>query len=111
MEISATELKRCVLIKLQGRFDSSRAAEMEKVLHQQIEDGHYRFVLDMSEVEYVSSAFLRVLISTMKTVKRWNRGNIYLAEVQPRIIEVLDLAGLLSLFKIYNSVAEAVGDW
>lgn len=111
MEIRVTELKRCVLLKLEGRFDSSRAVEVEKVLNQWIEDGHYRFVMDMSGVDYVSSAFLRVLISSMKAVKRWNRGNIYLAEVQPRIVEVLDLAGLLSLFKIYDSVAEAVGDW
>ncbi len=111
MTISVTELKRCVVIKLGGRIDSSKAPELENALRELENQGHYRLVLDMADVEYVSSAFLRVVISHMKSVKRWNRGNLYLAALPPRIEEVFDLAGLLPLFKVYPTVTEAVGDW
>lgn len=111
MTISVTELKRCVLIKLGGRIDSSKATELEDTLRDLENQGHYRLVLDMADVEYVSSAFLRVVISHMKSSKRWNRGNVYLAALRPRISDVFDLAGLLPLFKTYPTVAEAVGDW
>lgn len=109
--IDVTELKRCVVVKLGGRIDSSKAAAVESALDQQIDQGNYRFVVDMTDVDYVSSAFLRVMISKMKATKKWNRGNVYLAAMQPRIVDVFELAGVTELFKTYPTVTEAVGDW
>jgi anti-anti-sigma factor len=109
--IETHELKRCILITLHGRIDSSKAPAIETKLKEMIDAGHYRFVVDMSEVEFVSSAFLRVLISASKTVRRFNRGDIYLAALPARIKDVFDLAGLLPLFKLYDTQVEAVGNW
>lgn len=105
------ELKRCMLITLHGRIDSSKAPLVEAKLKELIDSGHYRFVVDMAHVEFVSSAFLRVLISASKAVRRFNRGDIYLAAMPPRIQEVFDLAGLLPIFKVYDTQIEAVGSW
>lgn len=109
--IETHEMKRCVLVVLHGRIDSSKAPVVETTLKDLIDADHYRFVVDMSEVEFVSSAFLRVLISASKSVRRFNRGDIYLANMPPRIKDVFDLAGLLPLFKIFDSQVEAVGSW
>jgi anti-anti-sigma factor len=109
--IETHELKRSILITLHGRIDSSKAPMVEAKLKEMIDAGHYRFVVDMSEVEFVSSAFLRVLISASKTVRRFNRGDIYLAALSARIKDVFDLAGLLPLFKLYDTQVEAVGSW
>ncbi len=65
----------------------------------------------MGDVEYVSSAGLRVLISVQKTCKRWNRGHLVLAEVPQRVYETLDLAGFLPLFDIFDDVTSAVGNF
>jgi anti-anti-sigma factor len=109
--IETHELKRSILITLHGRIDSSKAPMVEAKLKEMIDGGHYRFVVDMSEVEFVSSAFLRVLISASKTVRRFNRGDIYLAAMSTRIKDVFDLAGLLPLFTLYDTQVEAVGSW
>jgi anti-anti-sigma factor len=109
--IERTELKRCDLLKLHGRIDSSKAPQVEAAFKEATDLGHFRFVLDMSGVDFVSSAFLRVLISTQKTVHRFNRGDIYLASMTPRVKDVFDLAGLLPLFKTFDTVPEAVGNW
>ncbi len=111
MTVSHTELKRCDLIALHGRIDSSKVPEIEEVLNGLIEQGRFRYVIDFRDVEYISSAFLRVIITTLKTVKRWNRGNIYLAAMPERIHEVFNLAGLLPMFSEFPTVAEAVGEW
>ena len=63
----------------------------------------------MSGVEFLSSAGLRVLIDVQKTCKRWNRGELVLANVPQRIYETLDLAGFVPLFKFFDDVVEAVG--
>lgn len=109
--IERSELKRCDLFKIHGRVDSSKAPLVETALKEATDLGRFRFVLDLGDVEFVSSAFLRVLISNLKTVHRFNRGDIYLAAMPPRVKDVFDLAGLLPLFKTYDTVAEAVGAW
>ena len=47
----------------------------------------------------------------MKVCKRWNRGDVRLAALQQRIADVLDLAGLTPLFKIFEDDTLAVGSF
>lgn len=110
-KIEHSELKRCDLLKLAGRIDSSKAPLVEDQIREIMDNSRFKIVIDMSRVEYVSSAYLRVLITSLKKAKRWNRGNIYLAAMSDRILDVFDLAGLKGMFQIYPTVEEAVGDW
>jgi anti-sigma B factor antagonist len=105
------ELKRCDLFKLAGRFDSSRAHEVDEALQEATNQGRYRLVLDLSETTYISSGFLRVLVTTAKLCRRFNRGDVYLATLSPRLQDVMKLAGLTVLFKIFDTPEEAVGAW
>jgi len=111
MEITHKELKRVDLVSVKGRVDSSTAPELEAAFKTFNEVGHFRIVLDASELEYISSAGLRVLVSTLKNCKRYNRGDLRLANVSGRIAGVLEMAGLDVLFKIYPNAAEAVGSF
>ena len=111
LEIGSTKLKRCDLVRLSGRIDSSGAPQVEEAFRAITDFGRFRIVLDMSEVEFTSSAFLRVLIKYLKLCKRWNRGDVRLATLQPRIADVFDLAGLTPLFKIFDDVTLAVGSF
>jgi len=109
--IEHTQFKRSDLLKLSGRFDSSQAPRVEAQLNDLMNQGRYHFVLDMSDMEFISSGVLRVLLSTRKQLRRWNRGDVYLAAVPERIADVLGLAGMTSIFKIYDNTTDAVGDW
>jgi anti-sigma B factor antagonist len=109
MEITTTQYKRIDLVKVSGRIDSSTASELNSALETITKDGRFRIVLDLSGVEFMSSAGLRVLISTQKNCKRYNRGELVLAEVPERIYSALELAGFVPLFKLYDNVLDAVG--
>ena len=111
MEITHKELKRVDLVTISGRMDSSTAPELEATLRAINDAGRYRIVLDLSNLEYTSSAGLRVLVSILKNCKRYNRGDLRLADVPERISNVLEMAGLDVLFKIYTTAAEAVGSF
>jgi len=65
----------------------------------------------MSGVDYMSSAGLRILINVQKTCKRYNRGELVLACVPQRIYEALELAGFVPLFRFYDNVTTAVGNF
>jgi anti-sigma B factor antagonist len=110
MEVNVSEHKNCVLIDAKGRIDSSTAPQLEETFNSLTGKGKYKLVFDMSEVDYISSAGLRVLISTQKTCKRYNRGQLVLASVPERVYDALDLAGFVHLFTIYDDVTTAVAN-
>lgn len=111
MELSTEKFKRCDLVRATGRIDHQTAPQLEETFRAITEDGRFRIVFDMSGVEFVSSAALRVLIAVRKTCKRWNRGELVLAGVPERIYAALDLAGFVPLFKFFDDAVEAVGSF
>ena len=111
MQVSSKQFKRCDLVSAAGRIDSQTAPQLEATFKEINDADRFNLVLEMSEVGFVSSAGLRVMISVQKTCKKWNRGELVLANVPERIYETLDLAGFVPLFRIYDDITEAVGSF
>jgi anti-sigma B factor antagonist len=65
----------------------------------------------MTDVTFISSAGLRVLVNTQKVCRRYNRGEIVLTNVPANIYSALDLAGFTTLFKIFDDNLTAVGSF
>ena len=111
MEITITPYKHCDLVKVKGRVDSATAPQLLEALNAKVESGRYKIILDFSELDFISSAGLRVMISIQKICKRYNRGEVVLASVPANIYSALDLAGFTTFFKIFNDVLAAVGSF
>lgn len=109
MEITTSQYKHCDLVKVSGRIDSSTAPKFTEELGKITYGGRFKIVIDLSEVQFLSSAGLRVLIATQKNCKRYNRGEVFLADVPANILSVFDLAGFTTIFKIFDDVISAVG--
>lgn len=111
MEIKTTSLKHCTLVQVIGKLDSSTAPSLSAEFKKVMDNGDFRIVLDMSKLEFISSAGLWVLVNTQKNCKRFNRGELVLAEVPAKIRSALDLAGFLNYYRIFESTTEAVGSF
>ncbi len=111
MDITTKEFKHCTMVTLSGRVDSSTAPQFTQVMDNLINKGVYKFVIDMKSLEYMSSAGFRALLGAQRNCKRYNRGEVILASVPPRIQEALELAGFTELFKTYSEPLEAVGSF
>lgn len=111
MEITTQEFKHCDLLSVKGRVDSSTAPEFSKALEKITENGRYKIAINMSELEYMSSAGFRALLATQRNCKRYNRGEVVLVKVPERIREALELAGFTELFKTFEDTIEAVGNF
>jgi anti-sigma B factor antagonist len=108
--INVEAMKRVDLVTVSGRIDSSNAAQFEGNLRELMGNSRHNLVLNLSGVTYMSSAGLRTLVSTLKECKRKN-GDVRLAAPSERVAEVLSLAGLDSLFKVYEDDTAAVGSF
>ncbi len=111
METETAQFKHCDLVSARGRIDSYTAPQLANTFDQILAARRYKIVFDMSGVDYMSSAGLRVLTSVQKSCRRYNRGEIILACVPERIWSALELAGFAPLFKVFNSVTVAVGQF
>ena len=111
MEITTAQYKHCDMVKVTGRIDSATAPKLAEALAKITDAGRFKIAIDLSGVQFLSSAGLRVLISTQKNCKRYNRGEVVLAAVPETIKSVFDLAGFISIFKILPDVPSAVGSF
>ena len=111
MEVETRQLRRCDLIVAKGRIDTVTVKILSETLGAIKNKGRYKIVLNLRDVTYISSAGLGELIDTQNTCKQLHRGELVLAEVPERIKEALDLAGLVNLFKIFDTETEAVGSF
>ena len=109
MEITTQSFKHCDLVTIQGRVDSATAPKMTEVFNAVNDKGVYKIVVDMSSIEFMSSAGFRALLAAQRNCKRYNRGELVLAMVPERIYEALDLTGFVPLFTLFDDVTSAVG--
>ena len=100
MEIVEARSNGTVIVGVKGRIDASNAGELEGKLVGLIGGGEKRLLLDMGELDYISSAGLRALLVA---AKRLGSQKLALASLKDQIREVLDIAGFSSLFQIYPS--------
>jgi anti-anti-sigma factor len=111
MQVTHKQLSRVDLVAVNGRVDANTAPQLQDALRSTFDERRFRVVLDLSEMSYMSSAGLKVLLAALKEAKRWNRGDLRLAALQPQVHDTLNLVGLLQLFKIYPNTVEAVGSF
>ena len=109
MEITVQEFKHCDMITIKGRIDSATAPQLAQALETANNAGKYKLVVNMSDLEYMSSAGFRALLAAQRNSKRYNRGEVVLASVPDRIREALELAGFTELFKTFDDPLLAVG--
>lgn len=95
---------------LEGRIDTQAAADMDQVLQAAVSEGKRKMVVDMSEVEYISSAGLRVLAAVL-VKNREEGGDLKLAALNPRVMRVFRIIGFDMFFSIHDMLEAAIGDF
>lgn len=110
MDIETESFKRVDLITVVGRVDGSNANELEATFKGLADDGRYRLVIDLSGIDYMASAGLRALVSSLRESKK-HHGDLRIANPSERMEEVLNLAGLNTIFSVYEDSVSAVGSY
>lgn len=112
MEIKTEALKRCELVTVSGRIDSSAAPELEEALLGLVQTGQKNIVVNLRDATFISSAGLKALLSAqMKVRKMIPSGDVVIAEIGPELKESFDLVGFDRLFNFYESELKAVGSF
>ncbi len=84
-------------IALSGRLDTTTAPELESELKGSL-DGVTALIMDFRELEYISSAGLRVLLSSQKTMNK--QGSMVIKNVSDEVKEIFDVTGFSEILTI-----------
>jgi len=105
LEVREDRREAGLLVSPVGRIDSNTSGELERVLLARAAEP--RLVVDLSGVEYVSSAGLRVFLMLARKVKAAG-GRLALCSLPASVKQVFDLAGFTTLFTVEPSVEQAL---
>src|ERR1700693_2035637 len=111
MNITKKEIDGVSVVALDGRIvlgeESTQLREQVKAL---IAEGKKKIVLDMSNVRYIDSAGLGILVAAHVSAK--NQGAaLHLSNLGNKFHDVLQLTRLLTVFNVYDTQAEAIGSF
>lgn len=108
MSLQVSKQNKYLIISLSGRMDVHLASETEGQLNDLIIDNHDKdVILNLNDVEYMSSSGLRVFVSLMRSLKENNR-NLKLCNLSMAVRKVFEVVELMDMFDIYESVEEAL---
>ena len=97
MTIKQTNENGKVTLALSGRLDTVTAPELEAALDAAL-DGANELCFDFNELEYISSAGLRVLLKAQKIMN--TKGKMKITGVNETIMEVFDITGFVDILTI-----------
>jgi anti-sigma B factor antagonist len=107
MEIIEENQRGINIYKLNGHLDSNTSLGFENKLIQAIDDGSKSMIIDFKNLDYISSAGLRVILKATKALKRED-GKIMLCDMQDYVKEVFEISGFDSLLPIVGSMGDAL---
>lgn len=97
MKIEVNKNGTVLTISPSGRLDTSTSPELQAVVSENI-DGVTDLTFDLKQLDYLSSAGLRVLMSSQKIMNK--QGDMRLINVNEDVMDIFDMTGLTDVFEI-----------
>jgi anti-anti-sigma factor len=107
MHITKERIGNYSVVNITGRIDTNHSSALEDEVSQLFVSGEKNLIFNCSGVNYISSSGLRVFLVAQKKVLSVN-GKLFLCNMQPAIQEIFRISGFSNLFRIFDSLAEAL---
>ncbi len=98
------------VIKVGGYIDTTTSAELEHSLETLLDANNYNIIIDLSNVDYISSAGWGIFISEIKGIRE-KGGDLKLIGMIPDVYEVFELLEFHYILKAFDSIEDAVADF
>lgn len=110
MQIIEEKQDEICIFKISGRLDSNTSPEFEEKISNAITAGSNKLIIDFANLDYLSSAGLRVLLKTTKVLKN-TEGRLVLCSLADYVREVFEISGFDTFLPIVATFDEAVKEF
>ena len=95
------------VVQLTGDLNMFSAPELRTALVKHLEKGMARFVLDLTDLAFVDSSGIGILVSFVSMTKKTEGGKVILCGLNPQIRNIFEVTRLLSVFTVVDDLAAA----
>lgn len=99
-----------VMVRIRGPLDTVASYAFHEKMNALIKSGVYKFIMNLEELEYISSAGIGVFPGMAMELQK-NRGGIVFINVSPKIYKLFEMIGLTTIFGIKDSLEEAIKEF
>ena len=107
IEFNVSKKDDVAVVSLIGRLDANTSDDIQVRLLKLIDKGEKLIAIDSTQLNYISSAGLRVILMALKKLKSVN-GKLAVFALKDHIKEVFDISGFTSMFPIFETQEEAL---
>ena len=108
MHLTFARTPSCLVARVSGELDLSSAARFRDLMDNELRKSAVpTVVVNLKDLTFVDSTGLGVILGRHKTVTSWG-GRFILSDVAPKVISMLEMAGLLPVFQIGGTEEEAI---
>ncbi len=107
MNILENKSGKVKIVSIQGSIDALTAEQITDRLNEVIARGEVHLVLDLGQVDFMSSAGLRMILGALKKTRQ-KGGDLYIAATQTGVARLLKMSGFVTISCTFDSVEEAV---
>jgi anti-sigma B factor antagonist len=110
VDMSVKQQDQTTVVSITGSVDALTAGELTDLLLENIDSQHIRLVVDLGGVDFMSSAGLRAIMTSLKESRK-HGGDLRLAAAQPGVEKILKMSGFTSILKSYSTLDQAVSSF
>ena len=107
MNISTTNIESVSVVRLEGNLDTNTSTDAQESLTQLIDGGASKVLVNFADVDFVSSAGLRILLATAKKLSG-SGGNLRISNLNETVSEVFEISGFSTILDVFGSEEEAL---
>ena len=110
MEVSVKEVNEISVMTFEGNLDSNTAPQAQEQIDKVIDGGSGKVLINCGDLNYISSAGLRVLLTTAKKLKA-SSGDLKICCLNETVQEVFDISGFSTILTVASSEDDALGSF
>ncbi len=107
MEIPTEQANGAIVLMPSGRIDGQNAIDFQASIDQTIGESSQPVILELSQLNYISSAGLRVILLLAKTLSNRN-VHFSICAIAPAVKEVFEISGFGNIIDIHDTRAQAL---
>lgn len=106
MEIKITSEGDVTVMAIKGSLDTNTSKEADDQLNKQIGEGNVKLLIDLTNLDYISSSGLRILLAASKKLKPL-KGEMRICGLNETVSEVFEISGFTMIFNVLKTIEEA----
>ena len=94
------------VVSIEGSLDTNTSKEADDQLTKLVDEGRVKLLIDLTNLDYISSSGLRILVATSKKLKPL-KGEMRICGLNETVNEVFEISGFTMIFNVLKTIEEA----